>query len=280
MFSGGYKREVLEMHGNCVKSYENKAKKLEKSGESLYKQRQEVVELIKSVEKLINSIANTPKEFSVRLGKISKEREQFRKTEEYAMELYKSSVKASKVTGAGALGGASFAAMAPTGAMWVATTYGVASTGTAISTLSGAAAANAALAWLGGGALTAGGAGMAGGGALLALSGPVGWGIAGVTAVGALVAKGSSDRKIIEKAESEISKIKKEMNKIEGSISLIDALFIESTKIKAVVDRDLGYAQGYAGKNYTTFSAEARKRLSVLVTDTESLSVLLNMTIG
>ena len=39
--------------------------------------------------------------------------------------------------------------------MGVATTFGVASTGTAISALSGAAATNAALAWLGGGALAA-----------------------------------------------------------------------------------------------------------------------------
>lgn len=71
--------------------------------------------------------------------------------------------------------------MAPTAAMWVATTFGTASTGTAISALSGAAATNAALAWLGGGALAAGGGGMAAGQALLALAGPVGWGLAGVS---------------------------------------------------------------------------------------------------
>lgn len=46
-------------------------------------------------------------------------------------------------------------------------TLGVASTGTAISTLSGAAATNATLAWLGGGALAAGGDGMALGTAVL-----------------------------------------------------------------------------------------------------------------
>ena len=68
--------------------------------------------------------------------------------------------------------------------MAVATTFGVASTGTAISALSGAAATNAALAWLGGGAIAAGGGGMAGGSALLALAGPVGWGIGGLSLVG------------------------------------------------------------------------------------------------
>ncbi|NJM22385.1 MAG: hypothetical protein HC874_16505 [Richelia sp. SL_2_1] len=47
------------------------------------------------------------------------------------------------------------------GAMSLATSVGVASTGTAISGLSGAAATNATLAWLGGGSLAGGGGGMA-----------------------------------------------------------------------------------------------------------------------
>ena len=46
-------------------------------------------------------------------------------------------------------------------AMTLASSVGVASTGTAISGLSGAAATNATLAWLGGGSLAAGGGGMA-----------------------------------------------------------------------------------------------------------------------
>ena len=71
--------------------------------------------------------------------------------------------------------------------MWVATTFGTASTGTAISTLSGAAATNAALAWLGGGALSAGGLGIAGGKALLVMAGPVGWGIAGASVLASVV---------------------------------------------------------------------------------------------
>ena len=54
-------------------------------------------------------------------------------------------------------------------------TFGVASTGAAISGLSGAAATNATLAWLGGGSLASGGLGMAGGTAILggAVAGPV-----------------------------------------------------------------------------------------------------------
>ena len=68
------------------------------------------------------------------------------------------------------------------GAMWVATTWGTAGTGTAISSLSGAAASNAALAWLGGGTVASGGGGMAAGAAVLA--GGAAIAIAGVAVIG------------------------------------------------------------------------------------------------
>jgi hypothetical protein len=58
-------------------------------------------------------------------------------------------------------------AAASQGAASLATSVGVASTGTAISGLSGAAATNATLAWLGGGSLAAGGGGMALGSVIL-----------------------------------------------------------------------------------------------------------------
>jgi hypothetical protein len=109
-------------------------------------------------------------------------------------------VKATGEVVGGVSAGVAVAALGSTAAMGVATTFGVASTGTAISALSGAAATNAALAWLGGGAIAAGGGGMVAGNALLALSGPVGWAIAGV----ALLASGitfwetTSNKKRIE----------------------------------------------------------------------------------
>ena len=108
-----------------------------------------------------------------------------------------------KNVGQGAVGlgaGVAVAAIGPTAAMGIATTFGVASTGTAISALSGAAATNAALAWLGGGALAAGGGGIAAGNALLALAGPVGWTIAGVALLGSgiLFCKSKIEKKSLE----------------------------------------------------------------------------------
>jgi len=78
------------------------------------------------------------------------------------------------IAGAGTASGIAVNHLAPRAAMWVARTFGTASTGTAISSLSGAAMESASLAWIGGGALSAGGGGMAAGSAVLGLAGPIG----------------------------------------------------------------------------------------------------------
>lgn len=67
----------------------------------------------------------------------------------------------------GSLAGLTGGALAAFGAYSAASTFAVASTGTAISSLSGAAATNATLAFFGGGSLATGGLGMAGGTAVL-----------------------------------------------------------------------------------------------------------------
>lgn len=92
-------------------------------------------------------------------------------------EEYRASHVGKGTAAAGVAVGAGVAAFAPTAALAIATTFGTASTGTAIATLSGAAAIIPPR-QLGGGALAAGGGGMSAGSALLALAGPVGWGSA------------------------------------------------------------------------------------------------------
>lgn len=144
---------------------------------------------------------------------------------------YNSAAKVNLSTGAAGTGlGVGVVALGPTAAMSIATTFGVASTGTAISTLSGAAATNAALAWLGGGTLAAGGGGMAGGTALLALAGPVGWSIAGVAILGSglMFWKAKSDKKRLEKVFKNVSE--RDENKYKLAIVELDE------RIKRIID--------------------------------------------
>ena len=125
-------------------------------------------------------------------------------------EIMKNSSKAASVVGVtGALAGSLTATLGPSSLMALATTFGTASTGTAISALSGVAASNAALAWLGGGVVAAGGAGVAGGSFILSLLGPIGIGIAGVTTLGSIFLSRAKNDKNCEEIRSKVVEIKK-----------------------------------------------------------------------
>ena len=164
---------------------------------------------LSNIQEAIDAIRNVPSEKKLQYEELKQIRLHWNQQAEKIEKDYKgAAVKNAGVGAAGAGVGVAVVTMGPTVAMGVATTFGVASTGTAISTLSGAAATNAALAWLGGGALAAGGGGMAAGGAFLALAGPIGWAIAGVALLtsGILMWKSLSDKKHIEDVFTLISK--------------------------------------------------------------------------
>lgn len=207
MFYSKTKKDALKKHEDAVKKYNTAYSSLESMCTLLYSNRTESISVLSDIEMLINSIANTPKEFKKCLTAIKIHREQFKETEKFAKDADKTLKKSSMGAAAGIAGGTAVVTLAPTAAMWIATTFGTASTGTAISALSGAAATNAALAWLGGGALTAGGAGMAGGSALLALAGPIGWTIAGVSTATSLVFVGKKNKKVANEAVEASKKI-------------------------------------------------------------------------
>ena len=156
---------------------------------------------LNDIQDLFDAIRNIPSEKKLECENLKKIRLNWKQQAEKIESDYKTA--AIRNAGAGAAGvgaGVAVAALGPTAAMGIATTFGVASTGAAISALSGAAATNAALAWLGGGALAVGGGGMAAGNAFLALAGPIGWSIAGVAIVasGVMFLKSSSEKKKIE----------------------------------------------------------------------------------
>lgn len=183
----------------------NTNKKIEELGQitsNLYSE-------LKAIQENFDKIRNVPTEEKLHYEELKKVRLNWKQQAEKIENDYKEAVV--KNVGAGAAGagvGVAVVAMGPTVAMGVATSFGVASTGTAISALSGAAATNAALAWLGGGALAAGGGGMVAGKALLALAGPIGWAMAGVALLtsGFFIWKSQIDKKYLEDLFTLISK--------------------------------------------------------------------------
>lgn len=164
---------------------------------------------LNSIQELFDKIRNVPNEKQLQYKELRLVRLNWKQQAEKIESDYKITVAKNAGKGTAGIGaGVAVAALGPTAAMGVATTFGVASTGTAISTLSGAAATNAALAWLGGGALAAGGGGMVAGNFLLILAGPIGWTIAGVAFLGSgfLFWKSKSEQNRLEEIFTLISK--------------------------------------------------------------------------
>ena len=125
----------------------------------------------------------------------------------------------------------------------LATTFGTASTGAAISSLSGVAATNAVLAWIGGGTIAAGGGGMALGSTILGLMGPVGWGIAGSSIVGG----GWSLRNKNDKIIAEYQKATKEYHHHEV---LLSSKIAEVKGLEDDTDENLEILKRYSDCKY------------------------------
>ena len=273
------KKEALAIHERAVKKYNASYQNMERLGNQLYNTRVNSVELIHKIELLVNSIANRPKEYDKRISDIRTAREKFNETEKYAEDAMKSVMQSGVGVAAGVAGGVAVASMAPTAAMWVATTFGTASTGTAISALHGAVATKAALAWLGGGALSAGGAGMAGGQAFLALAVPVGWGITAGGKVVSVASLGCKNKKIADEAINEAKKITMAGAKLNEAGAKIQNLTDETAKLMNFLQASLTTNQSMKNRNYLELNENEQYRLGTMVNNTLSLAELLNKTI-
>lgn len=146
----------------------------------------------------------------------------------------------------------------------LATTFGTASTGAAISSLSGVAATNAVLAWIGGGTIAAGGGGMALGSTILGLMGPVGWGIAGLSIVGG----GWSLRNKNDKIIAEYQKATKEYHHHEA---LLSSKIAEVKGLEDDTDENLKILKHYSNCKYPSdfnhFTDDDKFELGQMVRD-------------
>ena len=249
-------------------------------GHSLLRQRERSADLIGFVELLVNSIANTPKSFDTLLGEISAQKAEFLDAEMFARKDLEAAKHSAAGAGTGFVTGAAVASVAPTAAIWVATTFGTASTGTAISTLSGAAASNAALAWLGGGALAAGGGGTAAGSALLALAGPVGWTVAGASLLASVVLLSKKKLETRAAKQEALTAVKQNVATVERDDAQIADLLQKTTTLRVELMNSYGQALVYFGAEFPSLSDSERHNLAILVNNTKSCAALLARRVG
>lgn len=272
--------ELDRMLESSITEYNDVYTLMNDKGIQLFMERTRAVDTIAFVEGLINSIANRPKSFDADFEEIDVCRDTFLNCSNFGERELQAAREAAGGAGAGLAAGASVAFMAPTAAMWVATTFGTASTGTAISTLSGAAATKAALAWLGGGALSAGGGGMAAGNALLAMAGPIGWSIAGATLLTSILLFTSKRAKLNKQKNEEIESVKRNTEKLREIDAQIGTILSETIQIRTGCNASYAKSIALYGKDYTSFSNEQKKMLGALVNQTKALSALFGKTVG
>ncbi|MFV9423975.1 hypothetical protein [Microbacterium sp. S1037] len=248
------------------------------SGLSLLRQRERSTDLVDLVEFLVNSIANTPKSFEKDFDEINFRKAQFVEVIEFARRDLEAARASAVGAGAGLAAGAAVASMAPTAAMWAATTFGVASTGTAISTLSGAAATNAALAWLGGGALAAGGGGTAAGSALLALAGPIGWTVAGATLLVSVVLFTRKKVQNRDAKQEALIGVKQNTALVRRIDAQINDLLRRTSSFRELLLNRYRDALTLVGADFLAMSAAEQSRLAALVNNARAAAVLLSRT--
>ena len=278
MFNSDFKKEEIAKLESAHEKYEARAEKVAKQSIELMQLRHDSSKtLITEVEQYINSLANSPKMLDKSFAEYKAEFSSFSQIiDDLREESVDSSIKSGISAGAGVAAGVGVAAFAPTAAMGVATTFGVASTGTAISALSGAAATNAALAWLGGGALAAGGAGMAAGQTLLALAGPVGWAIGGISLLGTGVFSARKNKQIGEEAMAKRKEIKTLDKSLKAAlVEIKELLALTKTHVNGTKEL-LDQLKAMPIQDYSQFNAEQKQKLGALVNHINSLSALLN----
>lgn len=262
-------------YDTAVTEYNNAFTLMNDKGLTLLRQRERSTDLIELVELLVNSVAHTPKSFATAFEEIDLNKAQFLEAEEFARKDLEAARKSATTAGAGITAGAAVASMAPSAALWVATTFGTASTGTAISTLSGAAASKAALAWIGGGTLAAGGGGTATGSALLALAGPVGWTVAGVTLLASvsLFAKKKFDNR--EAKQEALTALKQNTALVAALDAQIDDLLKRITSLREMLTKNYSEALPLFGGDFLMLTKKQQSQLVSLVNNTQGCAVQL-----
>jgi len=273
MFYLERKKKALAALKTAESTYKNIGSLANSKATALYSLRKGCSVAINNVEAYLTLLANTPQNYKKEVADVQVSIQDFN----HAVTLendYKSGKIKEASFAAGAAGGTAIATLGPTAAMTIATTFGTASTGTAIASLSGAAATNAALAWLGGGAIAAGGGGMAAGEFFLALAGPIGWGIAGALGVGGGILAIRNNKRTAEKAEAMLCEIKPKIADLERKLQELRNLYTETEKLLPAIE--INKVCKDFPKNYCDFTDDQKLKLGALINSTRAMGKLIN----
>lgn len=276
------KKKVEELKQACD-AYKYNQENLVKNAKSLYKKRKRYLTLFRGISKKLERITNLPEWCKEDFDDSMKRVEAFQTAVEYEKDPKKFAEQTDKTgrtaayVGAGTVAGTAIATMGSTAAMSIATVLGTASTGTAISALSGVAATNAALAWLGGGAVAAGGAGMAGGSLVLAMFGPIGWTIAGVSAISGFAWLRASNKKQAEEAGRYLSEIKRDNNTMAEKLSHLMGIIRRSDNHeKNKLGPSIEWLDNVSPKDYKKWDDNQKHELEKLLNAVSNTVSLIN----
>ena len=274
MFYNNAKKEAIDL----LKRKEAEYKRLGESANDyalrLFEVRKSAALAIDRVEKYVNALANTPKEFVKEIAEVKLSIKEFNEAVIIERESTAGNIKGASAAGIGVAAGGAVATLGPTAAMAVATTFGTASTGTAIASLSGAAATNAALAWLGGGTLAAGGGGMSAGSAFLAMAGPVGWAIGGFAVVGGGAFAAYKNKQAAEKANEAAKQIAKHISVLKPKLVQLVNLVEETEELKSGLN--ITKMVNTYPNDYLKFNDEQKHQLSTVINNVRSMGKLIN----
>lgn len=278
MFNNKLKKTAIENYKKEYDKHNSLVRQMNDAVMNLYSERKSASTAIKRVETYINTLANTPKEFKKEIGEISLSLKEFRDAVAFEEKSKQANIKGAGIGTAGVASGTAVAALGPTAAMAIATAFGTASTGTAISALSGAAATNAALAWLGGGALAAGGGGMVAGNAFLALAGPIGWGIGAAAVIGGGIFAASQNKKAARQANEERVKIMKENEFLRSRAQMISKIINSTKSLRSAID--LTAVTNLYPNDYNLFTSEQKQKLAAIVNAAKALGCEINKSVA
>lgn len=278
-------KKAKAIYEQAITYYDETLGKLTQTCEDLYEIREKSNQVIGKVEELINSIANSPKEMGEELSEIKRSKEGYRDNLGFAKEQAAAMAEAGiGVAASAALGGA-FAAGVPKAALSIASAFGKATTGKAISHLSGYAAYKASAGWIARstiGKVAPGlivGSGFAQGEALLALAGPIGITIGTASTAASLAKMSVKNKRIVHDSVDEIQDIMQKRNRLRLRTAEIMNLKDETSRLLNKVKLLLENLSDCKDRDYAELSLSEQYRLGTLVNTTLSLAKKMTVTI-